>query len=275
MKTTIKILACSLAVALFGGLSVGCSDDTFGPGPQSVDTEEVYFVPTMAQHFELEPTDPTEYSFKVMRTESSAAITVPVKITGSEPEIFTASEITFAANQTETTCTVSFPKAKVGTTYDCVITISDPKYYKLYGLKSIAIAFDVTRVKWNLVGTGSFTYTFLYGGTLTKELYRRDKTDTYRIKNWGGNGANLSFELAADKTEFTITGSQYTGVNHNSYGPISITNTYGGKTTTNTYDPETKTYLFNLYYIVSAGSFGVMKESFVLDPPVEGGEEEE
>lgn len=157
MKTLKSLLYVFLASFLF----VGCSDDKDfnAGGPEDPDCYNVYF-PTQENigSKELDPAAPTEMTFTVRRLKSEGAITVPVTINSSVADIFTATEIEFADGQEETTFSVVFPTAEIGTTYKCEINIEDNKYAAVYGEKATGFAFSVTRVKWNkLTGEGGET----------------------------------------------------------------------------------------------------------------------
>lgn len=79
-------------------------------------------------------------------------------VTSSEEGIFVPSQIEFADGQEETTFSIQFPQAEIGTTYKCEVNIEDKKYASVYGEKATGFAFSVTRVKWNkLTGKGGET----------------------------------------------------------------------------------------------------------------------
>lgn len=237
---------------------VACSDDeTYVPGmPDAADCYGVYF-PAQQTSFELDPAEKTELTFTAARTRTDAAITVPVAIKRGG-ETFSVSEISFAAGAEETEFTVSFPDAQVGTTYNFDLQIEDPLYASVYSQNSSFLYFNVTRVKWNVLGTGDYEYTFWWQGTdkgLTLE--QRDGTNMYRIQNWGG-GVTLFFTM---ENGVPTIAKQAIGAEHPSYGTVYVQSTDGE------YDPETGTYYFLNKYTVAAGSFGSNVEYFVLTDP--------
>ena len=157
MKTLKSLLYVFLAAFLF----VGCNDDeNFNPGePEDPDCYSVYF-PTQENigSKELDPAAPTEMTFTVRRLKSEGAIVVPVAVKSSEEGVFIPSQIEFADGQEETTFSIQFPQAEIGTTYKCEVNIEDKKYASVYGEKATGFAFSVTRVKWNkLTGEGGET----------------------------------------------------------------------------------------------------------------------
>lgn len=259
MKKFFRIFSvAALACATF----VACEEkfDDYTPAEPQGDNYGVHFLES-ATSFELDPADPTTLTFPVARTNTADAITVPVTVTLGG-EVFTAEPIVFAAGQAESTMTVNFPNAEVGVSYEVGISINDPDYIytSIWGAGSTGRSFTLSRVKWNMLGTGVFTYNFWWVGTDSAQtLEQRDGTNIYRMKNWGG-GVTLFFEMVNGKP---VISKQLIGDVHPSYGDVYVHSSDGA------YDPSTKTYLFLNNYTVSAGSFGGDVESFQLTNPVE------
>ncbi len=197
MKTLKSLLYVLLATFLFAGCT---DDDTVGVGEQeNPDCYGVYFPSqTNAGNVELDPSAAPELTFTARRTRSEDAITVPVVIKASE-DIFTATAIEFADGQEETTFTISFPDAEIGTPYSCEVQIEDPAYAPIYGERATGFSFSVTRIEWVLV-TGPngetkgkwrddlFSSLFNLPGTSygekEVEIYERaDRPGYYRIKD--------------------------------------------------------------------------------------------
>ena len=57
----------------------------------------------------------------------------------------------FDAGEEETTFTVSFPNAQMGTTYTCDIDIEDPRYASVYGPDKVTLSISLVLAKWELV----------------------------------------------------------------------------------------------------------------------------
>ena len=110
----------------------------------------VYF-PTQTSEFALEPTDPTSVTITLARTVSKDDIIVPVVLTDTTG-VFTVSDIVFEDGQSETTATLSFPTAKIGTNYAFYINIDDPEYASHYTANSTSLSVSVIREKWNDLG---------------------------------------------------------------------------------------------------------------------------
>ena len=125
-------------------------------------------------------------------------------------------------------------------------------------------------ITWTKIGTGDFTYTFLYTdydeetdteSPLTDEgldIYQRDdQPTTYKVEPWGEGGEFLFTWDGKDKVTVpaSFTGSVYPG-----YGAIYVSDVptcISGESYSDnpcTYDAETKTFTFTLkYFIPSAG----------------------
>lgn len=258
MKKFFSIFAVAAVACL---TLVACEEQFDDYTPAEPETGECYgvYFPATETTFELDPADPTELTFPVARTNTNGAITVPVtvKLGG---EVFTADPIVFGAGEAESTLTVKFPNSQVGVSYNVDIAIEDPTYASTYSTNSTGKYFNVTRVKWNMLGTGVFTYNFWWGGEdPTQTLEQRDGTNLYRMKNWGG-GVTLFFEMVDGKP---VISRQQIGYVHPSYGDVYV------QTTDGAYDPSTKTYYFLTKYTVAAGSFGGDVETFQLTNPAQ------
>ncbi len=153
----------SAFVATF--LLAGCSDDpTYTNGEaDNPNCYGVYF-PTQSKagSSELDPTDPTTFTFEVSRVKSVGEITVPVQVEASAANVFVVAPITFADGADKASFSVSFPTAEVGKTYTCSIRVTDPAYALTYGTKSTELQFSVRRVKWLDVDANK---TITYKGT--------------------------------------------------------------------------------------------------------------
>lgn len=153
MKLFNRLSAACLALAA----AVGCTDGiAYTPGePENPGNYGVYF-PTQisATDIQIEPAAKTEVTYRVRRTNTDDDITVPVVVRASEENIFIIEPIEFEDGVSETTFTVYFPDAQVGTTYTCDISIEDPAYASVYGTRSTGLSLSVLRASWKLLGTG-------------------------------------------------------------------------------------------------------------------------
>ena len=119
------------------------------PGePEASGCYGVYF-PTQDASGEnvFNPTQDKVIDITVARTNTSGAITVPIKMTFSEDGIFEAAPVTFADGQEETTFSVRFDKAKEGVKYVANFVIEDSQYASKYNANPIGFDFSVMCVE--------------------------------------------------------------------------------------------------------------------------------
>lgn len=174
-----KLYTLLLAIASLTLILASCEkkQPVHQPGePDEAGCYGVYF-PSQVGSKTLDPSDPTTATFTVARTNTSGAITVPYTVTG-DTEVITASEISFADGQSETTCDLSFSTAEVGVSYTVSFVISDPLYASKYGTQAIAFDYTVMRDKWNSLGKAKFTDTWMFSTTYEAELIQNDNDPT-------------------------------------------------------------------------------------------------
>ena len=153
-----QIYKTMLAVMASLPFLASCVQDLVEKGEPENDSYGVYFgTLTAAQKsVEFDPAEKAELTFTAFRTVEDDEITVPVVVsaTGAGKDassLFSASAVKFNDGQKETTFTVSFPEAELGTTYSVSVSCKDEKYVKIYSQTPTSVSFKVTRVKWNLV----------------------------------------------------------------------------------------------------------------------------
>lgn len=132
-------------------------DDKYVAGVQdSADKVGVYFPTTDGGSNEVDPADPTEFTFKVARMNTNGAVSVPLNVVSNDEDIFhVPATAEFKDGEAETTVKVTFPDAGVGTTY--ALTVEVPQeYISLYKENADKVSFttDYTRVKWESIGEG-------------------------------------------------------------------------------------------------------------------------
>lgn len=140
----------ALAALSFAAVSCQTQEEPYEPGEPDVSgCYGVYFpVQEAAGAHTYDPTMPTTVEFIVKRTNSSGAITVPVKYTESETGVFQVGTLNFADGQEETTLKVDFPNSDMGVNYSLSLLIDDPQYVSQYNDGAISIDFSVLRVEW-------------------------------------------------------------------------------------------------------------------------------
>ncbi len=268
----------------------GCSEgEEYTPGtPEEENTYGVYFpTQTTPTTVEMAPEEKTSVSYRIRRKKTDDEITVPVNVTASENGIFVIDPVVFKAGEKETSVKVNFPAAKVGVTYECVISVDDPEYIAVYGPLETSLTFSVTRAGWKLVKsadgkstTGKWRddiicslYTLSDSGfnpnpELDVEIYEReDMKGYYRMKVYGGNAFIKAFSgmtnirIAENKDAYTYVDARNP---EKVFLPIQTTgmtfNSSNGEISFGSYVPE------NFSLDESAAQYGTMKDSIITFP---------
>ncbi len=154
-----KLFSKYMFVALMSILALAsCSDDDkYVAGPQdSADKVGVYFPTTNGGDNEVDPADPTEFTIKVARQNTTGDVSVPLTVVENDNDAYQVpATADFKSGETETTVKVTFPNAEVGTTNTLTIEVPD-EYVSLYKENAEKISFTTayTRVKWENIGVG-------------------------------------------------------------------------------------------------------------------------
>lgn len=154
-----KIFSKYMFIALMSIIALAScgDDDNYVAGAQdSADKVGVYFPTTDGGSNEVDPADPTEFNIKVARMNTNGAVSVPLNVVSNDEDIFhVPATAEFKDGEAETTVKVTFPDAKVGTTY--ALTVEVPQeYISLYKENADKVSFttEYTRVKWESIGEG-------------------------------------------------------------------------------------------------------------------------
>lgn len=210
MKTS-KIYA--LGAMLLSALTFAAcsdSDDYSGPGEWNANSDytRVAFA-TTSENVELDPVEATTLPITLVRTNAGGELNVPITIERNDSNVFTLTQAQFAAGDTTATFYANFPAAEIGTAYTLKLLIEDPSVASFYSANN-TYELTVTRVKWNLLGTGTFFENFIYGGTSEVEIYQKDGDyNTYRVMHpFDGivysDGTNNLSELDGNQSEYTV-----------------------------------------------------------------------
>lgn len=183
MKNMFKYAYSLLAGALVL-TAVSCSDEYEyegrGTWDATGDYANIYFEITDSV-IELDPTEATSAVIKVKRKNTAGALAVPFKVTQNTDEVFEVGTATFADGADEAEFTVNFPTAEVGTPYTLQLTLDDPALVSQYST-DIVYTLNLTRVKWNSLGTGIIAEGFYLGYSAEVEIQQRDdKPSVFRL----------------------------------------------------------------------------------------------
>ena len=183
-----KIFSKLALVLGFSLAFVACDDDDkFQPGAWdgSADSDTVYFADDEYSVSEiLDPTDPTEKTFRLFRKNTEGESTVKFKVVENTDDVFEVSEATFADGEGETTFTVSFPDAEVDKTYRLTI---QPEGSSSWDANTL-LAYSILIERWNNLGVGLYVddilTTFFGVGNIPEEveiLEKASKPGLYRV----------------------------------------------------------------------------------------------
>lgn len=171
---TLRYWLFGAAMLLFGA---GCTETFTDYTPGTPDDENNYGVyfprQTTNTSLELESSSSTDVTYKVRRTRTDDAITVPVRVEAwivendednkktenidiTDQRIFVVSPIRFAEGQRDTEFTIQFPRAELGVQYKVTVTIDDPLYVATYSGNDTALTMSVVRANWTHLGKGKW-----------------------------------------------------------------------------------------------------------------------
>ena len=157
MNRLLKYILTLLAAGAMYGCTAEYTDYT--PGlPDNENNYGVYFPPqSSTTSLEIEADDPQKnITYKIRRTRTEDAITVPVRLDASEEGIFIVPPIRFAEGQRETEFTIQFPRASAGREYTLTITVDDPQYASTYNGNDTALTLTVVCSNWEYIGVGKW-----------------------------------------------------------------------------------------------------------------------
>ena len=115
----------------------------------------VYF-PVQETQFVVDPDSDPVQTLTAVRTNVDGDITVPVVLSTSADGILELSPIEFVDGQAETTFTVSYPKAEIGTKYTMSLTIEGPLYASKYLDGATSLDISVLRERWISLGKAQY-----------------------------------------------------------------------------------------------------------------------
>ncbi|MDE6542809.1 MAG: hypothetical protein K2K76_02465 [Muribaculaceae bacterium] len=266
MKINRYFLYMALGVVAAGFTACSDSDDyEWAPLP---DGQEVYFANTLSTTYTL---DAEENSFiiPVRRLDTSAAATVALTATAADDAstligFDIPASVSFAAGAEVANITIGYDASKIelDKTQKIQLTIAENDATP-YGTSSVTINAMVTG--WKQIGTGTYTYSIYYSGvSANRKFYKHVDGKRFKISPWGG-GVDFIFSQNDDGT-YTVQDA-FTGTTNSTYGKVNVCeiSDYTSRYPDVVSYREDNTFYFAVCYYVSAGSFGMNYEKFVLD----------
>ena len=135
---------------LFG--LVACTEDLPGRGDSPVmpeNTQGVFFPAINKPAVEIEPADPKEMTIIIARKKTTDAITVPIKVSVNDNNVFEVpATVAFAAGEDTVQFIVTFPNADEGITYNLSLMVEGDDFVNQYGIDNFYLSTSLTRILW-------------------------------------------------------------------------------------------------------------------------------
>jgi len=258
-----------------------CSDDyNYSVGKPAAGGEEVYFSEDVQDNSNvvMALTD-NVIKVTVVRNNSNGSVTAPITSYASNEGVFTVpSTVTFASGEKEATIEITTSEAmKPFVTYSLSLIVGE-EYTNPYKENNLFPRADLSILKEDYVVVYNGTYSSgFFGEEWENVIEYSELNDLYRIKNSkeiedydedgeliGTQLCTLSFTFTWDKETnvLELSDDAYsTGYEYDPYGLVTANYDPEGDFI---YDPETNTFVFGFEWTVSAGSFGVAEDSFIV-----------
>ncbi len=153
----------------------------------------VYFPSTNQAVVEMEPTEATEISIIISRTDSVSAVDVPITVEINDSNVYVVPEkVSFDAGEATTTFKVTFPNSEEGVTYNLKLKVVGDEYVNQYSSKLPYLLTNVTRIKWESLADPFIYVDGAFGGLwgisalaayVSVEKAEVGATVRYRMKN--------------------------------------------------------------------------------------------
>jgi len=247
--------------------SCGSDDDDYTPG-QPAGSYNVTFADESTQVMALSA---NTFDITLKRTDTSGSLTVPITKL-SAPDFLTVPEsATFAAGEETTTITATVSdEIALNTSYSLRLQIPE-EYTNPYLDQETAPTCNITFLKedYEPFADGIFYDNFWFEDKWEAFMEYSPSQDLYRMKGLWYEGYDFFFKIAEDGS-ITFTNSageaQATsemGYIHPSYGMVSVRQTTASGYYS-MYDSSEGVFYFVWQFRVSAGSFGVGLDYFVV-----------
>ncbi len=169
------------ALSIFA-LAFGCQvKETYEPGePELKNSKGVFFQELDVKYYEFTPDEPHTVTVTVERPNAVGALNnIPLEL---DNELFSVSDVSFADGQLATEATITLlPEAQIGVRHKVEVSITDPKYINIYGLKLTSVVFEVMVVKWNVISTNAtysdLLFPWLAGGNIVDNTVTVEERD--------------------------------------------------------------------------------------------------
>ena len=190
-------LAYMLAVAILSLGFAACSDDDdYKPAPSvPEDCMQVYFSGRNESEYERAPEERTgtTIDLTVVRLQTAQAASVPVTAFQTGDLFVVPASVEFAAGEDTATLSITLNEAASGE-FSLRLAIEDEQYADPYKVVegSPLFGINVEVVKWNLLGTGDYTYNSVFSGVDPGLDFTRKKALRCIKSRTGAEASNLT-----------------------------------------------------------------------------------
>lgn len=248
----------------------GCTEDYPDRTPSPVPTADcigAYFPNTDEGTIEV-PQSVNSVTLTITRAKTTSAASVALKKVDKYGVFTVPATVEFAAGKADATIEVSFKDLTPFVQYPVAITMDDAAInpYVVNNNGTTNFLLNITQADWKDYATGTYTSAF-FGQSWDQTLQYSKTLNEYRLPDLFASGVNYLFSWDGGATivpggTLASTGLyvQSSGYVDSQYGLVQ-TNT---SASASGYDSATKTFTFNIKWTVTAGSFGVTDETYVL-----------
>lgn len=259
MRTIRKISVIILSLGLF---LTACNDEIVrDPSPIANPNSTNVFFSDKNDVTPVLSKDSTSFEITIDREKADQSQTVSLAVESAyDDNVFQVPKtVSFAAGESSKTIKVPV-QMELMKKYHIAIII-DKDQTNPYATQTVYPRIDINILKEDYVAfsEGNFT-SAMFKSTWSQTMQYSPSLKAYRLKDLIEVGYDYVFSVAEDGTitQMPETAIQ-TGYMHATYGMMSVQAQEGSKL-----DKTTDTYLFLLKYTVSAGSFGVKSEKYVI-----------
>lgn len=230
------------------------------------DCYDVYFDGGQSKVYELDQSEEASVTFTVSRENIEGAIVVPLKIEASESGIFAMTSLQFEDGASHASFTVFFDSARIQKEYSAKISITDPRYARVYGLNDTSVEFSVIREDYQMYAYGMYHSELMQSSYSTWEqiLEYSPLLDTYRFPSLFEDGYHVLFKWDGGLNVTMVEDSYSTGMSYQDQSGTSL-GIISGDAVDASYDPETGLFSFTYDYVVEGyGGFGELTDQFMV-----------
>jgi len=252
-----------LSILALSVMFIACNNEDIVREPSPItnpNSTNVYFSPSNITNPVLAITQ-NDFTLKIGRKtfdkEQSVNLTVN-NLFGDTIQIPT--NVKFAAGDSVKTITINTKNLILMKSYHVSITV-DQEQTKPYITQSLypRIELNILKEDYAPYAEGTFTSEF-FEANWDQTLEFSPSTKIYRFKNLYADNYNYSFKVSATGAITQVPNSAIkTGYVDTKYGMVSLL-----ANSTSNFNSANSTYTFNAKFTVSAGSFGVFAEKYLI-----------